>query len=213
MAACPVLSWVVAFHWTLASLSTLLLYSRDQNWRQNFRCGLTSAEWSGIATSLFLLWCPLQMQPSIHGCLLQQHTAHSDWACPPAPQTPFPQSCSPVWLIPACAAPCVFWFIWGFLCCAAYTQPPGFKVSGGGRGSSCIEISSLLKHSWPRSSFSGLACLWYNKGLSFCLNLFGAPLSLTWLSLHQFLKWIKNHSLDHGRVPWHLYWNILLLDT
>lgn len=105
---------------------------------------------------------------------------------------------------------CLFsgWFGVFILCCICTT--PEFKVSRGGRESSCTEKSSLLKHSWPGSSFRGFACLWYDEGLSFCLNLFGAPLS-TWLFLDQFLKWINHHSSDHCRVPWYLYGNILLL--
>lgn len=127
MAACPVLCSVVTFHWTLSSLSTLLFYSRDQNWAQNFRCGLTSAECGGMGSSLFLLVMPLQCSPAC--CWLSAAAAHCSLRLNLSTSTPSPFSTE---LLPGLVGPslcCTLCFLvcLGLLYCPTCTQYQGLK--------------------------------------------------------------------------------------
>lgn len=128
MAACPVICSVVAFHWTLSSLSTLLFLQQGPKVSTEFQVWLTSAEWSGITTSLFLLVMPLQCSPAC--CWLSTAAAHCSLRLSLSICTPSPFSTE---LLPGlvgpslCCTPC-FLVCLGFLYCTAYTQDQGLKL-------------------------------------------------------------------------------------
>lgn len=93
--------------WNLSSIPMSVLYWRAQNWTQYFRYGFTNPHERGRITSLYLLAVLVLMQPRI---LLSFFAARAHcWLMFNlilgllGPLGPFPQSCFPVRMPPACS--------------------------------------------------------------------------------------------------------------
>lgn len=88
-------SMFVAFHWSLFTMSTLLLKWRAQNWKPCSSCDLSRAEQRGKITFINLLaTLPDVAQDSLGKEVLTNAGSCSLW-CPPGPIAPFLQSCFP----------------------------------------------------------------------------------------------------------------------